>query len=221
LDFYSTETAHKYASLNRRKLTDEEREARDNAKRLERQFPNPLRPIPSGLTWYALETAPHKEAKVCHFLEPHTFALVPLETREKRSTSAKRGGKNRTRKSYQVPVIPRLVFAGFLGPPNWLQVLSLSHIRGILGTGMSRTPVTIPEAEIRRIAKNTERLKELGKGPLKTGFAKLLVGVLEGHTVEVLSIDDLTGVAMTKQRWFGSERVVSAKIDDLENVTPK
>jgi len=109
---------------------------------------NPARVLPQGREWYVLTVTPRREYAIAHWLEGQgIFSLVPLEKRWRLSDPKRkgRGGRKHAREAYMVPLMPRLVIAGFADPPRWLDILDHQHIAGVLG--INHTPVPLRQGE--------------------------------------------------------------------------
>jgi transcription antitermination factor NusG len=183
---------------------------------------NPGRPLPHGCTWYVLTTNPQREYTVQHWLEDQErnwFTLVPLDKRW-RLTDRRSGGKNKKREAYMVPLLPRMVIAGFREPPPWLYILDHQHITGVLGINHEPIPLRQGEPELLRAisyalaAKGpAHAIAPGGKalvtcpGPLQGAMVE--VGTLKGKKAVITAIFD----GMDKK---GLPFVMEALIDDLQ-----
>jgi transcription antitermination factor NusG len=221
LTFWSHMAARK---INRAPVTQRTKAARiakaSWRKKKRFAFPDPSRAINSGLTWYAIEVAPNSEARTSAWLEQNIRGcqtLIPLEIRtmlDKRKT--RRAGKFAPRVSYAVPVLPRIVLAGFDEAPNWLTVRSLRQVIGVMGC--RGAPLSIPERQVMAWRSNSGDLRRAPEGgDLKTGLARIVAsGAFTGLMVEIVSIDKIiSGRVMTRQSWFGGAREVEMDAGDL------
>lgn len=178
---------------------------------------DPVRPLPFGLSFYVLTARFNREYSVAHWIEESDigFSLIPLETRWK-LLGKQRGGYRETRKSFQVPLFPKLVIVGFSEPPNWFRLVeSNQNVTGYLG--INGIPAQMRSGEAERLRQTSEALRQI-KEPkrLVAGSKAVLIapGLFQNHCVEIKS---LTGKkARIIQRWFGSERETEVAIEDLE-----
>ena len=177
---------------------------------------DPSRPIPPGLEWYVLTTAPKREHHVAHWLEGQGWrTLVPLATVWKIRDKRRGYNKRTSRVRMQVPVIPRIVMVGFATTPPWLTIRENWHIIGVLGDAGAPIPMRRGEAERLQIA-SQPLLNAPATQPLKIGGRASIAapGPFSGHIVE---IKELTGKwATVIQSWFGGEVTVKIATDDLE-----
>ena len=177
---------------------------------------DPTRPLPPGLAWYVLTTEPSREHTIARWLESSGWsALVPLETRWRIPRSLKRGGDRQKREAYQIPLLPRMVLAGFADRPQWLTVMDHQGITGVLG--INGTPAAIRRGEAERLQASSEGLrKATAPRPLVAGARATIAapGLFQGHVVEVVSIHGHK--AKIVQQLFGASREAEISIDDLE-----
>lgn len=182
-------------------------------------FLNPARILPDGLNWYALISKTNREARAANWLEDEfagCFTLVPLETRF-RSQGGK-GGKRHFRKvnaEYQLPLMPRYVFAGFRETPNWLAIFESPHITGAIG--IHGEPIQIPGGQIERFRSTAERDRlAAGLPVLKIGGRAEFVGagIYSGHILEIADLEP--NFAAVWLEMFGSRVRAKVKRDDLE-----
>lgn len=180
---------------------------------------NPARPIPDGLTWFALISRRAREYRAARWLEEklgNVFTLVPLETRTK--SKGARGGVNIPKAEYQVPVMPRIVFAGFSTPPNWLGIWdgddTMSNIVAAIGNQGTPSPMRISEVERFRSSLEADRAA-LGLPTLKIGSTARFVGAgpFQGHVVEIEALGPK--FASVAANWFGPVKV-KVRRGDLE-----
>jgi hypothetical protein len=182
---------------------------------------NPARPLPQGLTWFALISKAAREFKAAHWLEEtygNCMTLIPLETRYR--TKGHRGGVLKYSKAqYQVALMPRIIFAGFPSPPNWLSIWDGDEIfSGILGAiGTNGTPLSMRHSEVERFRSNLDHDRaNAGLPVLQIGGRAMFVGdgVFNGHILDIEGLDEKS--AVVAQDWFGAKRSVKVSRDDLE-----
>lgn len=187
---------------------------------------NPARELPDGLTWFVLITKPtsRRQIMAAHWLEEtygNCMTLTPLETR-RRSKGGKGGVTKRINAEFQVPLIPRVVFAGFVSQPNWLAIWHsdeiISNVVGAIGTNGTPLPVRPAEVERFRSSLDADRLRA-GLPVLQIGGRALFVGAgpFNGHILEIENLDAKS--ATVAQEWFGSRRSVRISRDELEPVS--
>lgn len=204
-----------YRAFRREALKAERRLAKKLAKPKKAEPLDPTRPLPEGLSWYVFTTNPNQEYAVAQWLEKNgLMTLTPLETRIK-LRGKMRGGQKQPRDIYQVPLFPRLVLCGFNARPNWYSIMDHHHITGVLG--INKEPMAMRKGEAERIRESSEALRVPTESkPLQIGGKALVVapGLFVGHVVEITSLAGK--FAEIKQNWFGQERTVKVKVDDLE-----
>ena len=181
---------------------------------------NPLRPIPTSLQWYVLTTNPNREYTVAHWLEAQGwFTLVPLDKRFKLE-NPKRGGKNKSRVAYYVPLIPRHVIAGLAAPPPWLTVLSRQHVTGVLGINHNPGRLRHGEPELLRAASHGILDAAATHHPKPGGKALVTApGPLQGLLVEVGTMQGRKAIISAIFDGFDRKPlpfVMEANVDDLE-----
>ena len=177
---------------------------------------DPTRPLPRGLAWYVLTTEPQREHVVANWIEASGWAaLVPLETRWRIPRSLKRGGDRQKREAYQIPLLPRMVLAGFPDAPQWLTVMDRYGVTGVLG--INGTPAATRPGEAERLQASSEGLrKATAPRPLAAGAKATITapGPLQGHVVEVVSIHGRH--AKIVLQLFGASREAEIPVDELE-----
>jgi transcription antitermination factor NusG len=169
---------------------------------------DPRRPLPEGRQWFVLTCSPKREFTVARWLEEQRLAmsLTPLQIRFFSPTRHVRS-KTRQRKRMAVPLVPRIVIAGFIGPVPWLTLDDCRHITGVLG--IAGSPVAMRPGEAERLRETSAALliPTPDKPVLPGAKARLTTpGLFEGHLVEVSSISGKW--AKVIQSWFGSTREV-------------
>lgn len=177
---------------------------------------DPRRPLPEGLAYYVLTTAPKREFHVARWLEEQelAFSFTPLQIRWISKTRHIRG-RNRPRTRIEVPLVPRVVIAGFRGIPPWLTLDDNRHITGVLGVGGVPTAMRAGEAERLRETSAALLVPKVEKPLVPGAKAKVTaVGLFEGHVVEVTSISGKW--AQVIQSWFGTTREATVSVLDLE-----
>lgn len=181
-------------------------------------FLNPARILPDGLCWYALISKTNREARAAHWLEDEfagCFTLVPLETR--RRPKGRFGGSKhkRVNAEYQIPLMPRYVFAGFREAPNWLAIFENANITGAIG--VHGEPVQIPGGQIERFRSTAERDRlAAGLPVLKIGGRAVFMGegIFSGHVLEIADLGPNSADVWLDM--FGSRVRAKVKRDDLE-----
>ena len=177
---------------------------------------DPARPLPSGLDWYVLTTEPRREYQVAHWLEAEDIpTLVPLETRW-RLRDKRRGGGRPPRVRYQVPLLPRIVIAGFDGAFRF-EVMDSFFITGVLGIGGIPTPMRQGEAE--RLQAGSERLRRFAEPRALAVGGKAVVTAPGLHQGRIVEINSLVGKMAKLKSWFESAQDVIMKQEDLEAVS--
>lgn len=178
---------------------------------------DPRRDLPEGRDWYVLTTEPKREFHVAHWLEENEWnSLVPLQYRHRAVTRHGRG-RNVKRARVEMPLIPRIVIAGFSGPVPWLQVEEYRHITGVLG--VSGTPIPMRPGEVERLQMTSAALlmpkKEIHIEVGGKAKVPMVGGMEEYHRiVEVASLHGRWATVI--QSWFGMPRAVKIAVDDLE-----
>lgn len=176
---------------------------------------DPRRPLPPGLSWYVLSTAPKREFQVAAWLEAQGWnSLIPIEYKKRRTSRHHRGEKAKVRE-FAVPLVPRMVFFGYAGPVPWLRIMDAYHVTGVLG--INGTPAQMRPGEIDRLRDTSEALlRPMVMTPVEAGKkARMMApGLWQGHVVEVASV---TGKwAKVVQNWFGVPTEVKVDVKDLE-----
>lgn len=177
---------------------------------------DPRRELPEGLRWYVLTTLAKREFHVARWLEEQDrFSLVPLVY--KMQTANRHGARrNIKRGRIEMPLIPRIVVAGFNAPPQPHYLAEQCwYITGILGIDGEPIPMRQGEAERLRLT-SAELLRP--KPDLRPGDrAKLNRLGFRDEYRDVVEIRSLTGKwAKIQQSWFGAEREVTVAVEDLE-----
>ena len=181
---------------------------------------DPLRPLPAGLSWYVLTTSPQREYVVARWLEDRGWhSLVPLDKRWKLS-DPKRGGKKQERTAYMLPLLPRMVIAGFHVTPPWLTILDHQHIHGVLG--VDHTPVALRRGEPELLQAISHALVSHKPSHSLAPGGKALVtapGPLQGQLVEVGTVRGKKAIIAAVFNQFGRQAlpfVMEAMVEDLE-----
>jgi hypothetical protein len=172
--------------------------------------------LPEGLAYFVLTTAPKREFHVARWLEEQelAFSFTPLQIRWISKVRHVRG-RNKPRTRIEVPLVPRIVIAGFRGVPPWLNLDDCRHITGVLGVCGVPTAMRPGEAERLRETSAALLAPVVEKPVVVGGKAKMAaVGLFEGHVVEVTSISGKW--AKVIQSWFGTKRETTVSIMDLE-----
>jgi transcription antitermination factor NusG len=177
---------------------------------------DPRRPLPLGLRFYALTTAPKREFHVAHWLEAQDwFSLVPLIYRQQGARKWHGARRNIKRNKVEFPLIPRIVVAGFgFDPAAHVLAEGCRYITGILGTAGVAVPMLAGEAERLRLTSEALMVpvspfkpKDKVKVPLP-GYGDYLA------IVEIASIQGKW--AKVIQSWFGTPREITVEVDKLE-----
>lgn len=178
---------------------------------------DPRRPLPQGLAWYVLSTAPKREFQVAAWLEAQGWnSLIPIENKKRNVSRHHRGAKAKVRE-FAVPLVPRMVFFGYPASEKvpWLTITDAYHITGVLG--IKGTPAQMRPGEIDRLRDTSEALlRPMVLTPIEAGKrARMMApGLWQGHVVDVASI---TGKhAKVIQNWFGVSTEVKVDVKDLE-----
>lgn len=180
---------------------------------------NPARELRDGLTWFALVSKRAREILAARWLEEFygdCMTLVPIETRQRSKGGS--GGIRKVSAEYHVPLMPRIVFAGFASPPNWLAIwdgaAGLSNIVAAIGNQGTPSPMRVSEVERFRSSLEADRAA-IGLPVLKEGGTATFVGEgpFNGHVVEIESLGPK--FVEVAANWFGHVRV-KVRREDLE-----
>lgn len=168
------------------------------------------------LDWYALWTAPQREAKAKRdLLRMGVRVELPVETRLRRASR-----RARQRTAYEVALLPRYLFAGFYGPPPWYDVLASPNVYGyVVGTRGQPVPVDY-EAMCDVVERATLGVNELlnrerfPNGIFKAGDdVTIRGGPFEGFPGRALALKGRD--ARVAARIFGRETSVWVPLDQL------
>jgi transcription antitermination factor NusG len=97
----------------------------------------------TAAAWYALKVPGGKELAAEEILlRRGHVAFTPLVIRTRRPN-----GYSKRKERVEVPMLPGYTFAGFSGPPDWLELFQLSLVRGVVG--IAGVPMQIPHDDLR------------------------------------------------------------------------
>jgi hypothetical protein len=180
----------------------------------------PSRDIPLGLRWYAfISKKPRTEHTLAVALQSShsAFCIIPME---RPAAPQKRAGKHnlRDKGAHDVPLLPRMVFAGFQDVPSFWEIEQIAECQGWLrSNGM---PATLSERGVMAFRDETEAKRHYvePKVAMQPGVqVRLKRDMVAMGTDETAQIQAMQGkYAVLSKLIMG--RNVKVSIDDLEVV---
>lgn len=106
--------------------------------------------VNADLRWYALVVPPQKEYVAAYIIHRHhgIETFIPTETRWRFQNRYAKARKKK--EEYAFPVVPRMLFAGFVGEPDWYRLFNMPIITGVVG--MDGSPRMLSRTEFAKFA---------------------------------------------------------------------